>query len=147
MVQSFIGKTMKLGETYETEAATDMPVGGSVIFVSTFKVVSHEPCDGGSDSRCIRIESHSEPKGSLTESLKNSPNTALPAGVLIERFDVTIDMVQVVNPSTLIPYSLNMVKTTTADIRLPNGVMAPTREVSTENWQYFWEDPDTAQSP
>jgi len=141
MVQSFIGKTLQLGETYETEAVTDMPVGGSVVFVSKLKVVSQQPCTADqSQQKCVRIEWHSEPKGSLMEVLQNSATTFLPAGVSIESFDMTIDMVQVVNPSTLIPHSLRITKTTKADMRLPNGVIAPTREISTENWQYFWED-------
>jgi hypothetical protein len=140
MVQSLIGKTMQLGETYETEAPTDMPLGGSVVFVSKLGVVSQEPCASDrSEQKCVRVESHSRPKGSLVDAIQKSAGNHLPAGASFERFDMTVDMVQVVEPATLVPHSLTIVRTTEAEIRLPNGVTAPTREVSTENWQYLWE--------
>jgi hypothetical protein len=140
MVQSLVGKSMQVGETYETEAATDMPMGESVVFASTLKVVSQEPCSAEeSEPRCVRIESHSQPKGSLLDMVRKSASTYLQEGMSIEGFNIAIDMVQVLNPATLVPRSLRIIKTTKTDVRLPNGVTVAMREVSTEDWQYHWE--------
>jgi hypothetical protein len=147
MVQSFIGKTMQLGETYETEAPGDMPLGGSVVFVSKLKAVSQEPCvPGQSEQRCVRIVAHSQPKGSLIDAIQESVANYIPVGASFERFDMTIDMVQIVDPLTLVPHSLTIVRTTKADMRLPNRALAPIREVSTETWQYVWENHEAADS-
>ncbi len=140
VVQSLIGKTMQLGKTYETEAPTAVPLGGSVVFVSKLKVVSQEPSvPGRSGQECVRVEWHSQPKGSLMDAVQKAAANHIPPGASFERFDMTVDMVHVVDPSTLVPHSLTVVKTTKMEMRLPNGMTVPTHEVSTESWQYLWE--------
>ena len=125
-----------------TEAPTDMPLGGSVVFVSKFRVISRQPCaPGQSEHKCVRVEAHSRPKGSLRDVIQKAPTKYIPAGASLERFAMTVDMVQVVDPSTLVPYSLTVVTTSKADMRLSNGALVPIRQVSTDNWQYVWENP------
>jgi hypothetical protein len=147
MIQSFMGKTMEVGVTYETEAPTDLPLGGAVVFVSKLKVISQEPCTSGqSEHKCVRIEWRSQPKDPLIDEIQKSAANRIPAAASFESFDMTIDMAQVVDPSTLVPHSLMIVKKTEADVRLSNGAVAPLREASTEKWQYVWEDHVPAQS-
>ena len=134
MVQSFLGKKMKVGVAYETEAPTELPLGGSVTFVSTLKVVEQKPApDTGAN--CVRVEARSKPKGSMLKAIQKA--SPIP-GATFEHFEMTIDGTQIVDPATLKPYLLKYVKTTNARITLPNGVTAPVKEVSTEEWRYSW---------
>jgi hypothetical protein len=139
MIASLLGKSLEVGSRYETESPSELPMGGQVIFVSDLTISGRRSCTSDTaGTECVRIVMHSRPKQSILEAVRDSVKSRMPAGTSVERYDITADVVHVLDPKTLIPYSLQMVKKTDGSMRFPNGISVPIKELSREEWEFEW---------
>jgi hypothetical protein len=145
IVGLWAGADLELGETYEMEEETELPMipGATVPMVSEFAVERRLACvEGGTTQDCVEIRLVSRPdadamKGILEQFMARMLATPGLGGIGFESLDMENEVVLVTEPGTLRPHRVRLSKAVTGVVTAA-GERGTVSQVEVRTFRYTY---------